>query len=76
MAGWRPLKRRYFIRKLRALGFEGPYSGTRYQFMTFGSNRQTIPANPEYSVPQIRMLVRQVEEIIERKINLDDWQSL
>jgi len=26
--GWRPLKRRDFIRKLRALGFDGPYSGT------------------------------------------------
>ncbi len=44
--------------------------------MTFGSSRQTIPANPEYSVPQIRMLVRQVEEIIGRKINLENWQRL
>lgn len=35
MAGWRPVKRRDFIRKLRALGFAGPYSGTRHQFMTF-----------------------------------------
>ena len=76
MAGWRPLKRRDFIRKLRALGFDGPYSGTRHQFMTLGSNRQTIPTNTEYSVPQIRMLVRQVEEIIERKINLENWERL
>src|SRR5436190_22242514 len=38
MAGWRPLKRREFVRKLRALGFVGPYSGTRHQFMTFGSH--------------------------------------
>jgi hypothetical protein len=49
MAGWRPLKRRDFIRKLRALGYEGPYSGTRLQFMIFGQHRQTIPGNPEYS---------------------------
>lgn len=76
MAGWHPLKRRVFIRKLRALGFDGPYSGTRHQFMVFGPNRQTIPANTEYSVPQIRMLVRQVEEIIERKISLEDWERL
>jgi hypothetical protein len=48
MAGWRPLKRRDFIRKLRALGFDGPYSGTRHQFMIFGSHRQTIPINAEY----------------------------
>jgi hypothetical protein len=76
MAGWRPLKRRDFIRKLRALGFDGPYSGTPHQFMTFGSNRQTIPANTEYSVPQVRMLVRQVEEISQRKINLEEWERL
>ena len=76
MAGWHPLKRREFIRKLRALGFDGPYSGTRHQFMTFGSHRQTIPTNAEYSVPQIRMLVRQVESIIERNISSDEWEGL
>jgi hypothetical protein len=76
MAGWRPLKRRDFIRKLRALSFVGPYSGTRHQFMTFGSHRQTIPTNSEYSVPQIRMLVRQIEAIIERKMNPEDWERL
>jgi hypothetical protein len=76
MAGWRPLKRRDFIRKLRALGFAGPYSGTRHQFMIFASHRQTVPTNSEYSVPQIRMLVRQAETIIERKISLENWESL
>ena len=73
MAGGRPLKWRDFIRKLRALGFDDPYSGTRHQFMTFGSHRQTIPINAEYSVPQIRMLVQQAEAIIVRKINLEGW---
>jgi hypothetical protein len=76
MAGWRPLKRRDFTRKLRALGFDGPFSGTRHQFMVSGQHRQTIPTNPEYSVPQIRMLVRQVESILERTVTLDEWNSL
>ncbi len=76
MAGWRPLKRRDFSRKLRALGFGGSHSGTRHQFMTFGSHRQTIPTNTEYSVPQIRMLVRQAEAILERKISLLEWEKL
>lgn len=76
MAGWRPLKRRDFIRKLRSLRFEGPYSGTRHQFMVLGEHRQTIPTNPEYSVPQIRMLVRQVESILGRTLSLDEWNSL
>ncbi len=76
MAGWRPLKRRDFIRKLRALGFDGPYSGTRHQFMISGQHRQTIPTNSEYSVPQIRLLLRQVESILARKVALDEWNSL
>ena len=76
MAGWRPLKRRDFIRKLRVLDFDGPYSGTRHQFMVIGQHRQTIPTNSEYSVPQVRMLLRQVETILSRKISLDEWNSL
>ena len=76
MAGWRPIKRREFIRKLRGLGFDGPYAGTRHQFMTVGSHRQTIPTNNEYSVPQVRMLVRQVEAILACRISLQEWESL
>ena len=76
MAAWRPLKRRDLIRKLRALGFDGPFSGTRHQFMISGQHRQTIPTNSEYSVPQLRMLIRQVESILARQISLDEWNSL
>ena len=76
MAAWRPLKRRDFIRKLRALGFAGPFSGTRHQFMVSGQHRQTIPTNPEFSVPQLRLLVRQVECILMRPLSLDEWNAL
>jgi predicted RNA binding protein YcfA (HicA-like mRNA interferase family) len=76
MAAWRPLKRRDFIRKLRALGFDGPFSGTRHQFMVWQQHRQTIPTNSEYSVPQLRLLLRQVESILARPIFLDEWNSL
>ena len=76
MAGWRPLKRRDFVRKLRALSFEGPYSGTRHQFMVSGQYRQKIPSNSEYSVPQIRMILRQVESILARPISVDEWNIL
>ena len=76
MAGWHPLRRRDFIRKLRALGFAGPVTGTRHQFKTLGFQRQTIPTNAEYSVPQVRMLVRQIEAIIGRNISLEDWEKL
>jgi hypothetical protein len=76
MAAWRPLKRREFVRKLRALGFDGPFSGTRHQFMVLKQHRQTIPTNSEFSVPQIRMLLRQIESIFGRSISLDEWDSV
>lgn len=76
MAAWPPLKRREFIRKLRGLGFDGPCSGTRHQFMTLGTHRQTIPTNNEYSVPQVRMLVRQVKAILQRRLSIDEWHKL
>src|SRR6266403_722177 len=53
MAPWRPLKRRDFFRKLRALGFDSSYSGTRHQFLVFRQHRQTIPSNSEYSIPHV-----------------------
>ena len=76
MSARRPLKRREFVRKLRALGFEGPFSGTRRQFMVLGQHRQTIPSNSEFSVPQVRMLIRQIESILERPVPSDEWDTL
>jgi hypothetical protein len=32
MNRWNPCRRNIFIRRLRALGFEGPFSGTKHQF--------------------------------------------
>ena len=76
MARWMPCKRRDFIRRLRNLGFDGPYSGTRHQFMIFNQQRLAIPSNSEYSVPQLRMMVREVREIVEREITVDEWNKL
>jgi len=44
--------------------------------MILGPHRQTIPTNAEYSIPQIRMLVRQVEMILQRTIALAEWERL
>jgi predicted RNA binding protein YcfA (HicA-like mRNA interferase family) len=76
MAGWHPLKRREFIRRLRALGFDGPHHGTRHEFLVFGQKRQTIPSNPDYSLPQLKMMLRQVEAMLGRKITADEWDQL
>ncbi len=40
-----PISRNELIRVLRQLGFDGPFSGTRHQFMLRGSQRLRIP-NP------------------------------
>ena len=76
MSNWSPCKRKEFIKRLRGLGFEGIYSGTKHQFMLFGNNRLTIPSNNEYSVPQLKLMLREVEEIIERKITVEEWNDL
>jgi hypothetical protein len=70
---WRPCKRRDFIQRLRRLGFSGPYSGTRHQFMVFQQFRLAIPSNPEYPVPQLRMMLEEVETILRRKISWEEW---
>ena len=76
MSQWQPCKRRVFIKKLRRLGFDGPYAGTRHQFMIYQNHRMSIPSNSEYSVPQLRMMLNEVKSIIDRLISVDEWNSL
>ncbi len=76
MSQWRRCKRWDFIRRLRKLGFDGPYSGTRHQFMVYEQHRLAIPSNAEYSVPQLRMMLREVKEIIGRQISAEEWNRL
>ena len=73
MSQWRPCKRRDFIRRLRKLGFEGPYTGTRHQFMVYKQHRLAIPSTAEYSVPQLRMVLREVEQMVNRQISAEEW---
>lgn len=76
MSRWKPCKRRLFVRRLRALGFEGPYSGTRHQFLVYQQQRLAIPTNAEYSVPQLRMMLREAEVLLGRDIRLEEWDRL
>lgn len=76
MSRWAPCKRRDFINKIRKLGFESPYAGTRHHFMVYKNHRLTIPSNSEYSVPQLRMMIKEVESIIERQISIEEWNNL
>ena len=76
MSQWAPCKRREFIRRMREIGFDGPFSGTRHQFMVYEQHRLAIPSNDEYSVPRLRMMMQEVEEIVGHKITSDEWNRL
>jgi hypothetical protein len=58
------------------LGFDGPFSGARHQFLVFEENRLTIPSNEEYSVPQLKMMLREAGLILSREISLKEWENL
>lgn len=64
------------MRRLRALGFAGPFRGARHEFMIHGAKRQTIPSNAEFSVPQVSVLLRQVGAVLGRRIPTEEWESL
>lgn len=76
MPRWTPCKRSEFIHRLQRLGFEGPYSGARHHFLVRGNYRLTIPTNSEYSVPQLRLLLRETAAITGHNITLEAWESL
>ena len=73
---WNPCSRQDFIRRLWALGFTGPAPGGRHHLMRFQGRRLTLPSNNEYSVSQVRLLLRQVSERIGREITLEEWNDL
>jgi hypothetical protein len=74
---WTPRKRREFIRRLRLLGFDELFVGTRHSFMVYRNRRQALPSNPGYSVPQLRTLLRdrEVELLLGRTISAEEWNS-
>jgi len=44
--------------------------------MVYGTHRIAIPSNSEYSVPQLRMLLDEVELIVGRAITFEEWRAL
>ena len=76
MSRWTPCKRADFIRKLRRLGFDGPLVGTHHQFLVYNQKRLAVPFNSEYSVPQLRLMIREAEAILNREIVLEEWMEL
>jgi predicted RNA binding protein YcfA (HicA-like mRNA interferase family) len=72
----KPCKRKDFIKKLKKLGFESPEPGGRHFYMRYGHYTLTIPSNKEYSVPQLRMLLNEIELGIKKKISQKEWEDI
>ena len=73
-----PCKRQEFIKKLRKLGYSGPRPGGKHEYMKSGTYKQTIPSNREYSVPQLKELLKQVAKGLGRTnpITAEEWENL
>jgi len=68
-----PTSRKEIIRKLKKIGFSGPYSGGKHQFMTKGSLKLRIP-NPHKAGDITDTLLREI--LKQAGIDLRDWQEL
>lgn len=67
-----PIKRRDLVHRFRRLGFEGPFSGGRHQFMVRGNVTVRIP-NPHNSEIGRELFLRILRQA---GITQDEWDSL
>jgi hypothetical protein len=44
--------------------------------MRHGSFTLTLPSNLEYSVPQLKLLIKEIEMALNKKISLGAWNKL
>ncbi len=67
-----PISRRELIQKFRRLGFLGPYSGGRHQFMSRGELKVRIP-NPHKSKDISDSLISEI--LRQAGISKDEWNK-
>ena len=67
-----PIRRVELIRYLQVLGFEGPYSGGKHQFMLKGAIRLRLP-NPHRRDVGLELLSRILKQA---GIDKDSWEKL
>lgn len=68
----KPIKRKELIRYLKKLGFEGPFSGGKHQYMIKENMRLTIP-NPHQKEISSSLLSRILHQA---KISREDWENI
>jgi predicted RNA binding protein YcfA (HicA-like mRNA interferase family) len=70
MPAWAPISRRRLVRAMKALGFEGPLSGGRHQFMVRNDVVVTIP-NPHEGDIGIGLLARVLRQA---GVSREEWE--
>ena len=66
-----PVSRREFIRRLRDLGYDGPYTGGRHEFMLRDDRRLILP-NPHRQTVGADLLTRLLRQA---GITRQEWDS-
>lgn len=66
------ISRRELIKKFKALGYSGPYSGGKHQFMVKGKKKIRIP-NPHGSGYVHKSLVKEI--LRQARISNDEWDK-
>ena len=44
--------------------------------MVYRGHRLAVPSNTEFTVPQLRLMIREVEGILERRVTQEAWAAL
>jgi len=68
-----PISRKDLIRKFKKLGFSGPYSGGRHQFMSRGELKVRIP-NPHKTQDISDSLIFEI--LRQAGISKNDWNKM
>lgn len=66
------VSRRDLLRRLKQLGFEGPYSGGRHEFVVRGSTRLILP-NPHRQEVGVDLLVRILRQA---GVTREEWLAM
>ncbi|HEO65807.1 MAG TPA: type II toxin-antitoxin system HicA family toxin [Spirochaetes bacterium] len=70
MSKWKSCKRKDFIKRLENYGFSSPEPGGRYFYMRYETYTLTLPSNKEYSIPQIKRLLIEMDHEVGKKFSL------
>lgn len=66
----KPVKRKELIRRLRRLGFVGPHTGGKHEYMVKGNLRLALP-NPHRSDIGVGLLVRILRQA---GLSREEWE--